>query len=249
MIPLFVSDYSIGRSILTLSPNKNSGTSGILSLAQEAGLKEVYLIEDNMTSFLPAQKLFSKKGISLRYGVRFKVCNDVEEEDRKRSEYKVILFALNDAGCKELYHIFTEVNTSVPREGYLDEKLFRRLPHDNIGLMHPFYDSYLFHNTMYFKNCLHNGWTKDPYINEEYIVEDNGLPFDKLIRSKIDPVMNIIEAKTILYHYRKDIEAYQIYRIACNRSFGRARSLNNPDIPHMGSEEFSFQSYLERTNG
>jgi hypothetical protein len=241
MIPLFVSDNSIGRSILKINPTREGGPMDILSLAQIAELEEVFLVEDSMVGFLEAHKTFSNEGIPLRFGVRFNMCNDVLEENKKSSSYKIILFAKNDQGCKELYGAFSAAH--VEHGGFLDSKTLRGIPNKNLIVAHPFYDSYLFHNTMYFKNCLY-----EPLHDEElFFYENNGLPFDALIKSKL-PEDSVL-SKTILYNYSSDVEAYQVYRMACNRTFGRQRSLSSPNLEHFGSDEFCFQSYMEHTDG
>jgi len=251
MIPLFVSDYSLGRSILKLKPTHEGGPSDILSMAKEAELKEVYLVEDTMIGFLEAHKAFSEAGIALRFGVRFNICNDVAE-NRESSAYKIILFALNDKGCKELYNIFSEAFSYPEREGYLDLSLLEKCPKDNLLLVHPFYDSFLANNVQFFKNCVFN--SPFPTERELFSVENNGMPFDTLLKDAIDARKDIlpsnkIETKTILYRLREDVEAYQVYRMACNRSFGKSRGLSAPNLQHFGSNEFCFQSYMEKEHG
>ena len=42
------------------------------------------------------------------------------------------------------------------------------------------------------------------------------------------------------------MEALQTYKILCNRNFGKAASLSSPNLNHFGSQEFCFESYLEK---
>jgi DNA polymerase III alpha subunit len=251
MIPFFVSDFSIGRSILKLEPSHEGGPKDIMSLAEEASLKEIFLVEDNMTSFLPAQKICDRKKIPLRYGVRFNTCNDATDDNLITSAFKVILFALNDTGCKQLFKLFTDVHTK--NNGWLDEATFKQHETDQLLLVHPFYDSYIYHNTMSFRTCLYDPWV--PSDREIFTVENNGLPFDDLIRAKISKLhsnlgVQVCRVQTILYTTRSDVEAYQVYRIACGRRYGFAnKTLDNPDLNHFGSDEFCFQSYMEKAYG
>jgi hypothetical protein len=55
-LPLFKSHYSIGRSILTLEDEEKEENQpdSIIDIAKDNKLKEIYLVEDNMTSFLQA---------------------------------------------------------------------------------------------------------------------------------------------------------------------------------------------------
>ena len=56
MIPLFKSHYSLGRSILTLEDKdeKDDYPDSIIQICKENKMKELYLVEDNMSSFLEA---------------------------------------------------------------------------------------------------------------------------------------------------------------------------------------------------
>jgi len=251
MIPFFVSDYSLGRSILKIKPTHDGGPADILSMAKEANLEEVYLVEDSMIGFLESHKTFSKEGIALRFGVRLNMCNDVTE-DKETSSYKIILFALNDKGCKELYHIFSEAFSIPEREGFLDLSILGKCETENLLLVHPFYDSYLANNIHFFKNCIFD--SAFPKERELFSIEENGLPFDNLFQNMIHTRDEIlpsqkIETKTILYKLREDVEAYQVYRMTCNRSFGKSCDLSAPNLQHFGSNEFCFQSYMEQEHG
>jgi len=54
------------------------------------------------------------------------------------------------------------------------------------------------------------------------------------------------DVKSIFYKKREDVEALQTYKILCNRNFGRAATLSSPNLNHFGSQEFCFESYLEK---
>ena len=77
ILPFFKSHYSIGRSILTLSDIDESKDSGgpdsIINLSVNAGLKEVFLVEDSMTGFIQAYHNFQKYDIKLIFGLRLTV--------------------------------------------------------------------------------------------------------------------------------------------------------------------------------
>lgn len=243
MIPFFTSDNSIGRSILKLKPTKqDGGPSDILTMVKEAALSEVFLVEDTMIGFLDAHKLFSGENISLRFGVRFKMCNDVTDEDHSKDEYKLIVFATSDDGCKELYRLFSKAHTE--HNGYLDCGVIKEFNLDNFLFVHPFYDSYLYQNTFYFKNCIFDSLIEG---RELWAWEENGLPMDTIMHKKLAfKVASCVKVKTVLYRARSDVEAYQVYRMACSRSFSKkSRGLSSPDLEHFGSAEFCFQSYME----
>ena len=69
MIPLFKSHYSLGRSILTLEDKdeKDDYPDSIIQICKENKMKELYLVEDNMSSFLEAYSNCRKNNIKLNY--------------------------------------------------------------------------------------------------------------------------------------------------------------------------------------
>ena len=110
----------------------------------------------------------------------------------------------------------------------------------------PFYDSFIFNNNFHLRKCVPD-FTE---ISPTFWVEENGLPFDHLLKEKVINFAGrnskqIKKVKTILYKNREDVEALQTYKILCNRNFGRAATLSCPNLDHFGSNEFCFESYLE----
>ena len=87
-IPIFKSHYSIGKSILTLSPasekdpkeGSQDGSISVFDIAKENNLKQVVIVEDSLTGFLEADKVARELGVQLIFGVRFDVCNDASNE-------------------------------------------------------------------------------------------------------------------------------------------------------------------------
>jgi len=79
MIPLFKSNYSIGKSILTLDlPEENpdeSKSDSILQIAKDNKLDKLFLVEDSMTGFLEAHKACKNLNIQLIFGLRINCCN------------------------------------------------------------------------------------------------------------------------------------------------------------------------------
>ena len=55
----------------------------------------------------------------------------------------------------------------------------------------------------------------------------------------------IIKSKSIYYKDKSDVKAFMTYKIICNRSFGKDRSLEKPELAHFCSDRFSFQSWKE----
>jgi len=82
MIPLFKSQYSIGKSILT--------TEKILDIAKINSLERVVMVEDSFYGFRIFNQVFQEEGIPLVFGLRINVLQN--EEISMRSQ--VSLFSL-----------------------------------------------------------------------------------------------------------------------------------------------------------
>jgi len=237
MIPLFKSHYSIGRSILTLEQDTDRS---ILSLARDAELEEVVLVEDSLIGFLEARKAFDEEGRKLRFGLRVEISNNpTQSEDCK---HKIIVFAKNSMGCQKLNLIYS--NAFVETGGVLDENFLREVwSDDDLKLAIPFYDSFIFNNTMHFSTC-----TPDfSFTSPVFLIEDNNLPFDRLVKEEIESYCSknkytTQQAKSIYYPTEKDFSAYQSYKCICNRGF-KSRTLDCPNFDHQGSDQFSFESW------
>ncbi len=224
MIPLFKTHFSIGNSILRLDD--------VDRIATDNNLEEVYFVEDSMTGFPAAFRLF---GDRMRFGLRLPIFN---EDENPESESKIIAFADGDEGCKELYSLCTQSSSEKLKTPWESFK--------NLKFVVPFYDSFLHKNLTGFANCM-------PHLPDEinFIVEDNSLPFDFLLKQKvkeyvrISPKKRITKAKSIYYENREDVEAFQTYKCICNRQPGRQASLSNPRLDHFGSDRFCVEAWKE----
>ena len=244
MIPLFKSTYSIGKSILTLDhpkETKEGGSDSIISIAQENKLKSVFLVEDSMIGFLDAYQKCKEHDIQLIFGLRISCCNSVSEEDKKSSEHKIVLFAKNDNGVKNLIRIFSLANKN---GGFVDSVFLQNNWSNDLMLCIPFYDSFIYNNNFRGKQCLPNfNFTKATYF-----VENNSLPFDLILKVKVEKWASarseeIQQTKSIYYKNRKDFEAWQTYKCLCNRSFGKEQSLSSPNLEHCGSDSFCWEAF------
>jgi DNA polymerase III alpha subunit len=252
MIPLFKSHFSIGKSILTLNdPTKKTegGTDSIFSLLEENKMKQLVLVEDSPTGFLQAKKMCEDFNLSLVFGLRLNVCSNMqnaEEKEEKQTSHKLIVFAKNDDGCKLLNRLYTSAFTQ--GAGYLDSPTIKRLwQEENVKMAVPFYDSFIFNNLMTYNTCIPDF----SFTSPAFFIEENGLPFDSLIKSKVEQYCKenqhpIEKVKSVYYNKREDFEAFQTYKCICSRSFtGRNASLAKPQLDHCGSAEFSLESWKE----
>lgn len=248
MIPLFKSQYSLGRSILTLeAPDSllKNGPRSIVELALENELKEVYLADDSMSGFLQAYKNLSENDIKLVFGLRITICSDMNErsEDERKKSSKYIIFCKNTDGYRRLIKIATKA----AREGFYYEPRtdFKALKEQwsdkDLILSIPFYDSFLHRNTLENTVCV----PEFTFTNPTLFLEDNDVPFDSLLREKVQAFaeMNSLDTqdvKSVFYADREDFKAYLTFRCVNNRS-----TLNKPNLDHMCSDQFCLESWKE----
>lgn len=246
MTPIFKSCYSIGKSILTLDDgSSDGGPDSIIEICKENGLKTLVLVEDSMTGFMKAVNLCKKAKINLVFGLRLNCCNEINNETAK-SDHKIIIFAKNDSGCKLLNEIVSY--SQIEGNDKVDFKYLNSVWDDNcLQMAIPFYDSFIFNNNMHLSNCLPDLSVIKPI----FFLEDNGLPFDGLMRDIVKAFCGdkyeTMETKSIYYKNKEDFEALQTYKILCTRSFGKQACLSRPNLDHFGSNEFCFESFLEKT--
>ena len=82
------------------------------------------------------------------------------------------------------------------------------------------------------------------FTKPTFFTEDNNLPFDQIVRQKVIKFCadqyEIVSSKSIYYETREDFKAYMTFRCINNRT-----TLNKPNLEHMCSAEFSFESWKE----
>ena len=102
----------------------------------------------------------------------------------------------------------------------------------------PFYDSYIFKYTLENNVCV----PEFEFANPTYFIEDNDLPFDNLIKEKVESVSNDTQkTQSIYYKDKKDFKAYLTFRCINNRS-----TLDKPELQHMTSDEFCIEGWKEK---
>ncbi len=249
VLPLFKSHYSIGRSILTLTEAGKSAEGGpdsIVDLALGAKLKSVVLVEESFGGFVEAHKSLSAAGIQLIFGIRFTVCPDMKEktEDSLKRESRLIVFARNTAGHKKLTKLYSQSYIEGfyydPRIDY--QSLRAAWNKDELTLAIPFYDSFLFNNSLRGYSCVPDIDFAEP----TYFLENNGLPMDTHLRGIVTKFGGkTVETKSIYYANRADFPAYQTCRCVHNRGGGQKPSLEQPRLEQMSSDEFCFESWKE----
>jgi len=245
MIPVFKSHFSIGKSILTYEdPEKSSdplGPQSILSIVKENKVKNVFILEDSMTGFPDAFRGFSKINKKFTFGLRVDYGSGKEKS-------KIAFFAKNDNGIKKL----NELHSRQFSDNDVDKKFIEEWYSEDVALVIPFYDSFLFNNFLQYGKFIFDLEDFSP----TFFLESNGLPFDELLKKKVLSFCDQFgfdtqEAKSIYYKNEEDAEALQALKIITNRSFGKSRSLSRPQLQHFGSRSFcweSFEKELEKVN-
>jgi DNA polymerase-3 subunit alpha len=248
MIPLFKSHYSLGRSILTLEDKDKMDDypDSIIQICKQNKMKELYLVEDNMSSFLEAYSNCRKNNIKLNYGLRISVTESMSDksEESKTKSSKIILFFKN----KEGYQRLTKLYSIASKEGFyyeprLDYETISKNWTDDLILCIPFYDSFIFNNTLKNSLCI----PQFDFTKPIFFIEDNDLPFDSLVKQRALSFaekndLKIYKAQSIFYNSREDFKAYLTFRCINNRSI-----LNKPNLDHMSSNEFCFESINKRS--
>ncbi len=255
MLPFFSSEYSIGDSILTLAPtgkSKETGPKSILDIAIKHNLKQVFLVESNLSGFVTAYNVFKEAKLQLCFGLKLTICRDVKEktDESRNTEHKVIIFLRRSAGYSNLIKIWNRAATDnfyyYPRA---DFNLLKQFWADNYFLlMVPFYSSFLARNSLGLYECMFdNSFTKPIFT-----LEESSLPFDYLIKERTEEYcknnnFNTKNVRSIYYRDYKDFSAptstgkpYFTYRCIHNRS-----SLDKPEISHFSSDRFCFEDYLK----
>lgn len=248
VLPLFKSHYSLGRSILTLEKQGESSPEhpdSIIDIAKDNKITKLFLIDDNMSGFLEAYSNCKESKINLVFGLRLSICADMHQKDEeaKKQTCKYLIITKNTKGYKRLIKIYS----LAAKEGFyyyprIDFKSLQKLwSEDDLELAIPFYDSFIFNNVMGSATCVPDFSN----IKPSFFVEDNNLPFDPLIKKRVEQYCEdkyeIVKAQSIFYKDKKDFKPYLTFKCINNRS-----ALSKPNLDHMSSNEFCLESWKEK---
>ena len=248
VLPLFKTHYSLGRSILTVAPptslDENSPIS-VFDIAKKHNLKDIIVIDDSITGFLEAYTSSEKAKVKLIYGLRLYCVNDISQknEETLKSASKIIIFIKNTKGYSDLI----KISSFYQQEGFyyhgnIDYSNLKRLWTDNLLLAIPFYDSFIFMNTLCGGLCVPNfSFTKPTFF-----IERSDLPFDALVQDKVLAYtkynnFDVNPARSIYYYHKSDFIAALTYRCIRERS-----TLQEPNLEHFSSDWFCFDTWEEQ---
>jgi DNA polymerase-3 subunit alpha len=244
ILPLFKTHYSLGKSILNLSvaENQPDESDSIFSILKRNEMNELILVEDCMSGFLEAYKNSNESNIKLVFGLRLTVCQDMQDKSPEslKTNSKVVLFLKNNEGYKKLIKIFS----LAARKGFyyeprIDYKTLKEVWNEqDLMMVIPFYDSYIFKNTLENNICV----PEFDFVDPTYFLEDNDLPFDSLIKRKVINISNNTQrTQSVYYRSKKDFKAYLTFRCINKRS-----TLDKPELDHMTSDEFCVEGWKEK---
>ena len=250
VIGLFKSHYSIGRSILTVEKSKDSEkeADSVLLLNKEIDRKHFFLVEDSMSGFLECYVHSKELELDFSFGLRLSVVSDLNKKDEESlsKQSKYMIFANNTEGYQRLCKIYTKAATDgfyyEPRVDFKSLKEYWN--NKDLSLCIPFYDSFIYKNTMLGWNCFPD--FQSLKTSPTFFLEDNELPFDHLMRQKVlnytsKEGFETQEAQSIYYKKRSDFKNYLTFRCIDNRS-----TLEKPNLDHMTSDSFCMERWLEK---
>ena len=242
--PLFSSHYSVGQSVLTLNKIadcKPNAPQSILQLAKSGDLKEVFVVDSSFTGFIEAYQNCKAENLSLRFGVKMIVCDDITKKDEEslKNESNIIIYILNTEGYKDLIKIYSKSWVEgMYYKNRIDWKNLKAMWTPNLGLAFPFYSSFLAKNLMTFANIIPDYSFTEP----TFYVEDHGLPFDGLIKGAVEAYTKAVEpVHTVYYPSRAQFKAWMTFRCIHERS-----DLTKPELGDCSVDTFGFDSWKEK---
>jgi DNA polymerase III alpha subunit len=247
MLPIFRSNYSL-TSVLTLdAPTEKESRAlnrpdSVFDICNDFEIKDVFIVDNTLTGLVEAYENAIKAKLNLRFGYRVTICQDLTNKtpESELTESKFIIFAAKNSFTDliKLHNISTTdgIYNGQPR---LDFKTLKENWTKNLLLAVPFYDSYVYYNLLYGRQCV----PELDFTNVTYFTENNGLPFDSILNKHIQDTIQdheIVPSKTIYYRDRKDFKSYMTYRCILNRT-----TFQKPELRHFGSQEFCMEAWKE----
>ena len=255
VLPLFTSNHSLGRSILSLSKKDTQLTNGpdsIIDLCLDHEVDNFHLVDNTMGGFLEAYTNTKDENLTFQFGLKINLTRSRLEKSEAslKASSRYIIFAKNEEGYRRLVKIYSDaaVLGSYYRAPYSDFNVLREFWDDSsLQLVVPFYDSFIFKNTLEGGECM----PEFDFTEPVFFIEENELFFDSIVRKRVESFCKgkyeIKEAKSIFYKERQDFKSYLTTRCLNARANGqKSASLNKPNIEHLSSNEFSFESWAEK---
>ena len=245
--PIFKSQFSLqGRSILTLDKDtdiKDNYPVSIGGIVKKYGMKEVYLVEDNMSGFFDAYELFNKLGVLLKFGVAINLVNDPNEKE-DRNESKLWVFVKNNQGYKDLCKLWNAYSLNKDLFYYYPRMLwsqFDSLVTPNLQVVVPPYDSFLY------KNDFCRGNTTPFFTGYKPITtfcSGMDLHFGDELEATVKKYDTNAQQVHLCYYY-KDADYLPWLTMKC---IAAGTTFDDPNLEWCTSDKFSFESYCKKSN-
>lgn len=251
ILPIFSSDASIGKSILTTDEaaeiDENAPIS-IFSIAKAYNLDKIIILDNSMVSFINCYKNAQKLGKQLIFGVKFKICSDAKDQSEASLSTlsNICIWMKNSNGYKDLIKLYSIAHANKETfyyTGRLDWKSLKDNFSNNLYLTFPFYNSFIHNNLQFYS---HRAIPEIGDIPFAFQVESHDLPYDNMILSAIKNYCNynkceILDTHNVYSYKNADILPLLIFRCINNRSVAE-----KPELSGFGSDQFSFESWLNK---
>ena len=257
VLPIFRSHYSLGGSILTLQEPgkaKPGNPLSVFDLAARAKMDAVHLWDHRLDGFLEAYKSAQKAKVKLCFGLTLTICADHKDKDpeTRRTESAVTILVLNAKGYSDLIRIWNRAwcdGSFTFRDntyGRADWRLLKEYWTENLGLVLPYFSSFLAKNTLT-TNVVTPELPVTPWLTMEV---DSRLPFAPLLDAAVlryqsggNPTKGLLKVKTICYEGDDtglSFKAYQTFR-----AIHTGGTFDAPEVNHFASNRFSFKAWQE----
>jgi len=236
MIYLFYSANSF-NSILSLSEKAvGGGSNSIVEIAEEMSIDKVFLVEKNPSSFPLA---FNNLGKKLVYGIEFIVCQNIEDKTPAsvETEHKVIIFAKSGSSYSNfLMKLYSIAATEGDYNGQprLDFKIIDNNWDQDLLMVIPFYDSFLYNNLLLGYKC-NISLNQNPIL----CLENHDLPYDVIMKKKVKQFADQNDCETldthkVLYKRKIDVISFQTYKCIKNKT-----NIEKPNLEGFASKSFN----------
>lgn len=254
IIPIFMTDSSIGKSILTswgpedkIKPNSPVSTWTIVELYN---INPVYILENSFSSFVNHYEISKKLKKQLIFGVQFRVVENAKDksEESFKTEHKVNIWMKNSNGYKDLIKLYSAAHAMEENfyyTGRLDYSILKEKFTDNLLLTIPYYGSFIHRNNLEFG---HRSVPDFGNIIPSFHLDSKNLPFDNLLTKYVldfcdKNKYNVLHSNLCYYYRDNDFKSFIVRKCISNRS-----QFNRPNINYLSSNEFSFETYCRKNN-
>jgi DNA polymerase III alpha subunit len=249
-IPIFRSSSgSTSKSILTPNPaekeiRENQQVS-IPTIAQVHNLETTLVIDEDFTAFQDLYKNLNAIKKQFYFGVSLIVCNDMSDKSQESllTEHKVNILMKNSEGYNDLIQLFNKASI----EGFyyrprIDSENLKKYWTDNLKLCVPFFDSFLYNNSLVQGSNVVPDFGK---IKPIFFVENHALPFNEQMKVRVEEYcrkgkFEIQKTHSCYYYSQKHAEHLMVLKCIRKRSH-----MEKPNLDAFSTRDFSFESFLE----